>query len=92
MPCVTPDGDDSPKWVATLAARKHAFFERNGIDTDALLSYGVEPPFVPTIASATDSSNFDNFEDEADAFPASPVDTSGFFDEFADFTNPVEMS
>ena len=22
MPCVTPDGDDSPKWVATLAARK----------------------------------------------------------------------
>ena len=22
VPCVTPDGDDSPKWVATLAARK----------------------------------------------------------------------
>ena len=22
VPCVTPEGDDSPKWVATLAARK----------------------------------------------------------------------
>ena len=22
VPCCTPDGDDSPKWVATLAARK----------------------------------------------------------------------
>ena len=34
-----------------IALRKHSFFERNGIDTDALLRHGVEPPFVPKISS-----------------------------------------
>jgi len=65
-----------------LALRKHAFFEKNGIDTDALLHHGVKPPFIPVIKSPTDGSNFDDFDDMDDDFEVQDVDTSGHFLEF----------
>jgi hypothetical protein len=45
-----------------------------GYDWQSLLSRELEPPFVPDVKNAEDSSNFDAYEEDDDStFPGKPT-------------------
>ena len=55
---------------------------RVSVLTSVVARCGIKPPFVPTIKSPIDASNFDDFEDMENEFQVEPTDTSGHFLQF----------
>ena len=54
-----------------------------GFDWESLSSQTMEPPYIPTVTSATDLTNFDQFDEPEDDFMAADnAEESGWDKEF----------
>ena len=61
----------------------YEFSNFQGFDWESLSSQTMEPPYIPTVSSATDLTNFDQFDEPEDDFMAADnAEESGWDKEF----------